>query len=501
MSTPNTPLLIGGGQYKEQDIDPREASSPQQMMREAAHLAAINAGLDPAVLAQLDLVITTKSVSDPTENPPEALANALASKHAKTWHCSTGGNSPQWLVNRVCEQIARGEVEFVLLAGVEALDALTRAAKAGIDLDWTVPTQTPVQLLFPERPSVSAQEEAHGLAPPVNTYPLFEQAIRGHCGRSLREHQAALGELCAPFTEVAAEHPCAWFRTVRTAEEIATATSTNRYVGFPYTKFMNAMINVNQSAAVLLCSEAFAQQHGVAQNRKVYLHGCGDCNDHWNVLDRVNYHSSPAIRRVASSTLGMANVDINDIDFIDLYSCFPSAVEIGRNMFGIPPDDPRPLTVTGGLPYFGGPGNNYVMHSIATMLDKVREHPGSFGLVTGNGWYITKHSAGVYSTNPVPDNWERTAPNTDQAAVDAEPGPEVVAQPTGAGNVETYTVLFGRDGAPHRGIVIGRTANGQRFIAVTPGDVPMLEQICANEFLGATGAVSQRDGLNLFVPS
>src|SRR5690606_18969108 len=109
------------------------------------------------------------------------------------------------------------------------------------------------------------------------------------------------------------------------------------------------------------------------------------------------------------------------IDFFDLYSCFASAVQIGCAELGLSEDDPRGLTVTGGLPYFGGPGNNYVTHSISEMMRRLRANPGKFGMVTANGNYVTKHSFGIYSTEPVQGTWQRENPATLQAELDRQP--------------------------------------------------------------------------------
>jgi acetyl-CoA C-acetyltransferase len=197
----------------------------------------------------------------------------------------------------------------------------------------------------------------------------------------------------------------------------------------------------------------------------------------------------------------MAGMTIDDIAHFDIYSCFPSAVQISRDMLGIAADDSRPLTVTGGLPYFGGPGNNYVTHSIASMVDVLRTDRGSLGMVTANGWYVTKHSAGIYSTDPPRGDWVHTDPKIDQAVVEAEPHPRVIEEPSGAANVETYTVLFDRDGAPERGIVIGRTAPGGRFIANTLPERRILEPMTRHEMVGASGTVrAGGDGMNIFTP-
>jgi len=229
------------------------------------------------------------------------------------------------------------------------------------------------------------------------------------------------------------------------------------------------------------------------------LHGCGDANDIWDVSDRVNYHSSRAIRTIGQKALSMSGRTIDDMDYFDIYSCFPSAVQIACDELGLPHDDPRGLTVTGGLPYFGGPGNNYVMHSIASMMDQLRSNPGKFGLLNANGWFITKHSLGIYSTTPLEGDWEREAPADYQQAILDEEHPPFTQTPNGRATVETYTVVHGRGGV-ERGLVIGLLEDGTRFIAETPDDEQTLAQMMAQEMLGTHGTVTSGDGKNLFVP-
>jgi acetyl-CoA C-acetyltransferase len=337
---------------------------------------------------------------------------------------------------------------------------------------------------------------------PINVYPLFENALRAHYGNGLDEHRMALGELFAPFSATAAQNPYAWFREAKTAHQIATPTPDNRYIGFPYTRSMNAILDVDQAAALLVTSVAEAQRLKIPEDKWVYLWGCADATDHWFFTERENYHTSPAIRAMGQRACEMAGVGVDDVAFFDLYSCFPSAVQISRDMLGIPKDDPRPLTVTGGLPYFGGPGNNYVGHSIAAMTETLRGNRGKIGLVTANGWYITKHSVGIYSTEPPRRAWARTDPKIDQKVIDAKPKPEFVEEPSGKASVETYTVMHNRDGAPESAIVVGRDGENRRFLANTPGDRSTLEGILKREFVGTNGSVSRAASgdTNVFVP-
>jgi acetyl-CoA C-acetyltransferase len=311
---------------------------------------------------------------------------------------------------------------------------------------------------------------------------------------------AAIGKLFAHFADVAAKNPLADRRQGFTAEQIATVSADNPYIGFPYTKLMNSNAFIDQAAAVILTSVANARAMGIPQDKWVYLHGTADAYDHWYISDRKNFHSSPAMRTVAKETFEMAGTDMAEMDFIDLYSCFPSAVEIACAENGLSLDDPRGLTVTGGLPYFGGPGNNYVTHSIAEMITKVRSKPGSKGLVTANGNYVTKQSAGIYSTTPLEKPFAPKDPSIYQAAITADKGPQVVEAPLGSGTIETYTVMHDRKG-PSYAILFGRDAQGRRFIANTPDDPALLRDMTERDYLGAGGTVSSADGLNTFKPA
>jgi acetyl-CoA C-acetyltransferase len=174
-------------------------------------------------------------------------------------------------------------------------------------------------------------------------------------------------------------------------------------------------------------------------------------------------------------------------------------VEVACSALGLAEDDPRGLTVTGGLPYFGGPGNNYVTHSIAEMMQRLRAAPGRRGLVTANGNYLTKHSAGVYSTEPPNKPFAPQDPAVLQAKLDTVPHPPLVELADGAATVETYTVVHDAKG-PTGAVVIGRLAGGERFIANTPPDAALLAEMQTVDFLGRAGLVRNDGERNTFVP-
>ncbi len=508
----STPVLIGAGQFTYRG-PPGEAPAPLALIDMAVRAAAKDAGLAPAALANLDAIGVVGFTIDAEgalsrlpvprlANPPASVAKALAAHPRWSVYTHMGGNSPQHLVNVICERIAAGESDFALAVGAEFLGSLMRRLARGLPFDGYGDEESlPPERLGDSRGGTTPREAAHGLALPVNTYPLFENALRARDRRGLADHQRRLGELFAPFTRVAAANPHAWFPTARTPEELVEVTAENRMIGYPYAKYLNAIMQVDQSAGVLIASAKAARELGVPEDRWVYLHGCADAADLWFPLERQNYHSSPAMRLTGARALEMAGIALADLDFIDLYSCFPSAVEIGAEELGLALDDPRGLTVTGGLPYFGGPGNNYAMHSLATMMQRLRSRPGSWGLTTANGWYLTKQSVGVYSTAAPMAPFDRQDPAVIQRRIDALDHPAIVDRPEGPARIETYTVVHAREGY-RMGIVVGRDGEDRRFVANTPADEATLRAMEASEQIGRTGHVGPApDGeRTLFVP-
>ncbi len=507
MGDDNTPILVGGGQFTQRTAQQgklEESLNPMQMLEKAARMAAADTGVAEKLWSKIDTISVVRFTADSSEagrlpigqytNAPRTLAGKLGAKPRREYYTSAGGNTPQFLVNMTAELIANGEVEVALLAGAEDLATMLGALKRGVKLDWGDDPGGEPTHIGETRRGVNDYERAHSLYFPVNTYPLFENGLRGHRKRTVADHMQKVGELFSPFSQLASQNPGSWFPTYRTPEEIATAGEKNRYVGFPYTKYMCAVIEVDQAAAVFMTNVKTARSLGIPESKWVYLHGCADVTDIWHVSERTNYHSSPAIRLMGQKALGMAGKKVGDFDFFDLYSCFPSAVEIACQELGLDEKDPRGLTITGGLPYFGGAGNDYVMHSIVTMMDKVRGKPGSFGLVTANGWFLTKHAAGVYSTTPTKGHWKREAPKSYQSEIDALPRPKVVVEVKGEGKVETYTAVTDRQGKRF-GIIVGRDANGDRFLA-NVNDEALVLRMMSEEMLGRPITVTHNDGKN-----
>lgn len=502
MNPEQAPILVGAGQVTQRDVSPERSLGPLELMVAAARLAAADARAGEQILRAVDSVAVVNIIAWHYGNAPRLLAEQLGAHPHEEIYTTMGGNTPQSLVNQTAAKIAAGQVRLALLAGAEAVYSYRRARRAGITLPWITGGEGSPTSVGDARPGTSDHEVAHGFQAPVQIYPLFENALRAAAGLGLDAHREHLGALCSRFSHIAVANPYAWFRTARSAEEIATPTAANRLIGFPYTKYMNAVMDVDQSAAVLMTSAAHAHALGIPRERWVYLWGSGEGTDRWLVSERRDYFTSPALRTAGERALAAAGLGVDRVRYFDLYSCFPAAVQLAASMLGIAADDERPLTVTGGLPYAGGPGSNYSMHAIATMMDRLRADPASLGLVTALGWYVTKHAVGIYSAAAPAAPWRGAEPYDDAPVPRAvETVPTLAHDAAGSARIETYTVMHDRDGAPVCGLVIGRLDDdGRRFLANTPEDRGVLEGLMAAEAVGRPGRVAMHDGLNRFEP-
>lgn len=482
---PRTPVIVGVGQVSERLGEPGyRRRSPADLAADAAREAIADTGADPAAITRaIGTVAGLRQfeVSFPgaraplgcSDNFPRSVAGRIGADPARAILEVTGGQGPQHLVNEFAAAIADGAEETVLLFGAEAISTIEHLVRTAGD---AVPD-------FTEHPGGSLEDRGlgiegmfsmhlvrHGLTDAATHFALFENARRARLGRTRAEYAAEMGALFEPFTAVAARNPHAAAPRPRDAAELVTPGTGNRVITDPYTRYIVARDKVNQGAAVLLMSAGAARGLGVPEDRWVFLHGHADLRER-DLMERQDLSASPAAVMASRHALEVAGVTAADLASIDLYSCFPVPVFNVSEGLGLAPDDPRGLTVTGGLPFFGGPGNNYAMHAIAETVDRARRAPGAFGFVGALGGVMTKYSAGVYSTAPAPYVPDRSKEL--QAQIDGwDPQPEVV-EASGPATVETFTIKHGRDGS-RTGIVIGRLdADGRRFIANATDDATL----------------------------
>ena len=483
---PRTPVIIGGGQVNQRTADGDPAREPVDLIVEAAQRASTDAGMaDGHVLEAVDAVRIVSLLSWRYRDAGALVAQRLGASPRQTAVTTPGGNTPQSLVNRTALDIAAGRNEIVLIGGAEAWRTRMSFRSTGDRPDWTQQDQSvpEAEVIGDEFTMTHPAEMNRGIIMPVQVYPMFEQALRAAAGRSIDEHLVRISELWSRFSAVAARNPNAWSQQAYTAEEIRTPGPDNRWIGFPYPKLMNSNNNVEQSAALLMCSVEAAERAGVPRDRWVFPLSGADAHDTDAVSHRGDLYSSPAIRAVGRQVFELAGVGIDDVAHVDLYSCFPSAVQIAAAELGLPDDDPsRELTVTGGLSFAGGPWNNYVTHAIATMVAVLREDPGSIGLCSANGGFITKHAIGMYSTEPPSDGfkWSDAQDEADRLTTPRDVAPEDYE---GDVTIEAWTVMHSRAGEPENGIAAARLPDGRRTWGTTQ-DVDVLKAMTVEEFVG-----------------
>jgi acetyl-CoA C-acetyltransferase len=492
---PRTPVLVGVGQWSNRVDRGEPPVEPVEMMAEALRRAAADSGATGDPLAGADAVRVVSMFSRRYRNPARLVAERIGARPRDEAVSPVGGNEPQALVNRACLDIAAGDADTVLVCGAEAWR--TRSSTPPDQLGWTGEDDTvpAARLTTPEAELNHPAEAARQVYMPTQVYPLFEQALRHRAGRSVGDHIVHISELWADFAAVATGNPHAWIRDGMTAEQIRTASERNRWVYWPYTKVMNANNAVEQSAGLILCSAERAGGLGVPRDRWVFPQAGTQAHDTYAVSHRPDLASSGAIRLASRELFALAGRGLDDVAHVDLYSCFPSAVQISATEIGLGLD--RRLTVTGGLSFAGGPWNNYVTHAIATMAGVLRDDPGALGLVSANGGYVTKHALGLYSTEP-PAGGFRWADVQDE--VDRLPRREVCEEIEGSeieATVESWVVGHGRDGAPERVLAACLLDDGRRVWATSDDAAAVAEMRSGAEQIERKVAVGADGQLRL----
>jgi acetyl-CoA C-acetyltransferase len=514
MSFDNTPIIVGVGQFvSRDDPTPDKLLSALDIAAVAGRRALDDTGAAGVIEPHIDVMTTSRLFEDSTRkvaitsnpfgssnNVPGSIARRIGITPKENIYCAVGGQTPQRLVNQMSERIHRGELDCALLVGAEAIANIKYAVRHGFELDLNETVDGDYTDLWPMNNAdkmVSDYEMAHGLFLPVQAYPLCENVWRHRAGHSVGEHRRVMGELFSRFAHVAAHNEYAQFPRELSADFLATPSADNYLLSEPYTKWMVAQDAVNQGAAVLLTSVGKAREWGIPEHRWVSLHGYGDCDD-LNVIDRPDLSISHAQNLAVGRALESAGKTAAAIDHLEVYSCFPIAVLSACVAMGIDPATDRALTLTGGLPYFGGPGNNYSMHGIAEAVQRVRDKPGSHALVIANGGYLSKHSAGVYG--PVPfGEWQAVdTSDLDQQLRDHGRAP-VTETPDGDAIIETYVAAYQR-GKRAIGYIVGRQAgDAQRFLAVpNEGDLETLHGLFETEPMGRRVRVDGSGAVNTF---
>lgn len=478
---PRTPVIVGGGQVNDSTAD---APEPLELLAEAARRAAADSGAG-GVLGALDCIAVVNVLSRRYGDPGAQLAALVRASPRLTVYTAMGGHAPQALIAHLAARIQRGELDVALVGGAESWRTRNAYRSRGGRPPWPDRDRhaEPGETFGDELALSSSEELALGLALPAQYYPIFENSLRAAAGRSLPDHRAHIAGLWSRFSEVASLNPHAAIRRRYTPAEVADPGPANRMVCYPYTKLLNSNSSVDQGAAVLLASAGAARSLGVPAERWVFIRSAATASDTPAVTNRWRLDASPAIAAAGRAALASAGVGAGDLDHVDLYSCFPSAVQIAASALGLALD--RPLTVTGGLTFAGGPWNNYATHAVATMAGLLRASPGATGLCTANGGLVTKHAVAVYSSRP-----GRTpfVAGDAQAEADAAPSRTAASGHHGPVSVESYTVSHDRDGTAAKAFVACLLPDGRRAWATTsdPAALALMEE---REIIGLAARV------------
>ena len=456
------PVLIGVGEICDRPASDRDGLDAIGLMLAALQAAERDAGA--RILDRLDWLGVEEEISFPMAAPQEALADRLPRRPAtliKTFEAS--GDGPIKLINDAANAIGRGEVALAACVGAEAL----RTARVRAQADIAAGREPPKSNLA-DVAELNAKPLArkHRLFTPIDVYPLYENATRTAWGQTLAEAQQETGAIWSRFSKVAAANPTAWLRKPLPPERIVEASADNRMVSFPYTKLMVANSAVNMGAAVIVASLAMARELGVPDDRIVYIGPGAAAHEDDDFLKRDSYVQPSSLEATISSALERSAIGAEELDHVELYSCFPCVPKMARRVLGWPAD--RPASVYGGLTFGGGPIGNCMMHAAARMVVKLRE-AGQHGLIVANGGYATHSHSIILTRRPVAAG---TFPQdySVQARAEASRGaaPVLLEDYAGEGVIETYTIPFGRDGPTHA-TVIARTPAGERFLAHVPG--------------------------------
>ena len=488
---PRTPVVVGVGQLTRHTDTGESPLEPVDLMVEALRRAEADTGV-AGVLAAAGSLGVVRLLSWKYPDAAALVAERLGIGPLQTVGTAFGGNIPQTLLGRKAAEIAAGEHDVVLITGAEAWRTVTAARRGGAELDWTVQPEgvTPDAEVGGSLEASHPAETARGIRQPIQIYPLFENALRAAAGRSVAEHRDHLGSFYARFSEIAVDNPYAWDRRGYSPEEVAVPSPKNRMVGFPYTKLMCSNEQVDQAAAMILCSVDKARALGIAPERWVFPYGVTEAAAPL-VSERHDLSGSVMADAASDALWKLTGLGPDDIAHVDLYSCFPSAVQVQAGALGFGLD--RQLTVTGGMRFAGGPWNNYAMHGMAAMVDVLRADPGALGLCGANGGYLSKLSLGIYSTTP-PDEFHVVSA---QDAVDASPTRAVDDAPDGHASVESYTVMHDRTGEPTEGILACLMPDGRRTWGTITDDPATLRAMTIEEVVGRTVTLRPDGGASL----
>ncbi|MHA1149393.1 MAG: hypothetical protein ACTSR8_14245 [Promethearchaeota archaeon] len=481
MKRSSTPIIVGAALFtqKKSTLNPLD---PLNLMFKTSQ-EAISSTESKELKEFIDTIYIINIHSWSYRDAPDELSKLLNINPLYRFYLPIGGQTPQMAVNRAARAISLEESKAVLIAGGEAEYSLNNMRNNNLSLNWTK-RRRPRKIDGDKTLDASSFEHKYDLLIPYKIYPLIETALRAASGKKIKAFTYDMGKRLEHFSKVASKNPFSWNQKFNTAKEIITPTPINRYISYPYTKLMLSNINVDQSAALIMTSEKVAEDLGINQDLWVYPMGGADFNNIRYISQRPKLYDSPAIREAAKLALKQSGLLLEQINLFDLYSCFPCMIEIAQKEIGISKDDPRDLTITGGLPFFGGPFSSYTLLSIVTAVDMIRKKNKLKIMITSNGAYNTKHSIGIYGNCPPKEPWDQRDDTAIQLSIYNKALPEPTEIANGQFTVEGYTFIYDKTGQPTEGIMIGYIQDGSRTLAMINAGPEQFNQLQHHDIVG-----------------
>jgi acetyl-CoA C-acetyltransferase len=476
-----TPVIIGIGEVIDRPERLDLAKEPRDLMVDALRQATDDAGCN--ILKSLQSLEVVSCTSWGYEDLPAQVAAAVGASPKIATYGEIGGDTPIRFLHETGLNVAAGELEVAAICGAEAAQTTARATKTGVSLPWTP------QLVTPSKPKregiIHPLALRFGLDRPLYVYPLYEYATSAAWGQNAAQAGYETGEIYSRFSSVAATNMYAWDRHAYSPQEVIEPTTGNRLVAGPYTRRMVANPMVNQGGAVIVASYEKAKSLGIPDERLIFLWGGAAASERPDFATRAQFERSDAMKWSLESTRDVIHRNGREIDFAELYSCFPCIPKMARRVLDWPIE--QNATVTGGLSFFGGPYNNYMLHAVCAMTRELRAHSDGVGLLYGLGGFATKHHSLAIANSPpkfaiAPGGSAATRTVADESV------PSFNENYVGQATLETFTIFFDRAGMAERAVVFGRTKKGERVLAQTIGaDAGVLDLLVKGNVVGMEG--------------
>ncbi len=496
LNVENLPVIVGVGEIIDKPESGEVGLEPLQLIERAICNADCDAG--GGWIPKVDQLNVIPQLTWPYEDLAGEISARLGIAPKVLGQADVSGDSAVKALLDAAESIYSGQASTVLVCGAEAMQSLRTAGFKGVLPDqWTSVKRAPKA---PDGADyVTPLAVKYDLQDPTEAYTLYENATRHAWGLSVDEAQQVSSELWQQYAEVASRNPYAWDKSAPSAVDIKTPDKKNPFISYPYTKRMVAQMFVNLGSAFVVTNLSSARQAGIPEESLVYVGAGVSASDIDDFLTRENFHYSTPMALALEKTLSLNNLKAEDLDLLELYSCFPCVPKMAKRVLKGLKADILPTTA-GGLSFLGGPMGNYMSHAVAAMVRQLRDTHADNGLLYGNGGWLTKHCAAILSVTPPT---AEPGHNTCSDIMDSlsGKGPVLLEQYSGPAHVETFMVRYGKYSDPQHGSVVARTPNGERVVAkVTPDNKEALQTLTdmSEEPIGKAGEIKRVEGINVW---